>query len=487
MACNGNGTFTKTLACSMDIYDQPTVDDDNYFSVVVYDFNHDGRSDVFFSKAVFVLDYQSTKNRWMRSTGTNLVEEKRTQTSSMDDAQCGHVFAGDFAGNGSLSLMNLGRELYNQSSNTDTLRLYVDTGYNISSGRISSIEDGFGNETHITYKSLSDNSVYERQDTTSYPFISVTIPLPVVSQVVSDNGAAGSTQISYNYADLKWNSQGKGICGFLSQVITDETLGKTVNNEIVEWNNRFCLPRKVKMTTIQGGLTSVTEQSNSIYTYGSNNYRLCIGLIKETDIYGNIRQTFYEYDTSIGCLSEKAIEDDSGDFYQIETYSDYVQAGGSYHPQTITKTLFHPDDDEEFIQETQLTYNEKGQKVSVVENAQSSALSLTTYYTYDNNGNLVLEYSQGAGVPALRKIYVYNTPCQKVTHTYTYPASTIIDYTYNFWGNLLTETDNTNSSAPLTTTHTYDGWGNLLTSTSPEGITRTLTRGWGQTAAMKER
>ena len=485
LTCNGDGTFTKTLACSMDIYDQSTDDDDNYFSVVVYDFNHDGRSDVFFSKAVYGSNYQSTKNRWMRSTGANLVEAKRTQTSSKEDAQCGHVFAGDFAGNGLLSLMNLGRELYNLSSNTDTLRLYVDAGYNISRGRISSIEDGFGNETHITYKSLSDNSVYERQDTTSYPFISVTIPLPVVSQVVSDNGAAGSNQISYNYADLKWNSQGKGICGFLSQVITDETLGKTVNNEIVEWNNRFCLPRKVKMTTIQGGQTSVTEQSNSIYTYGSNNYKLCVGLIKETDIYGNIRQTFYEYDTSIGCLSEKAIEDDSGDFYQIETYSDYVQAGGSYHPQTISKTLFHPDDDEEFIQETQITYNDKGQKTSVVENAQSSTLALTTYYSYDNNGNLIDEYSQGAGVQTLHKKYAYNNPIQKVSHTYTSPASTNIYYTYDYWGNLLTETDSTNSSYPLITTYTYDYWGNLLTTTSPEGITKTLTRGWGQNATMK--
>ncbi len=50
---NGDGTFTKSQACILDIYDEDfTEKDDNKFDCYVYDFDFDGKSDVVITKAM---------------------------------------------------------------------------------------------------------------------------------------------------------------------------------------------------------------------------------------------------------------------------------------------------------------------------------------------------------------------------------------------------------------------------------------------------
>ena len=46
------------------------------------------------------------------------------------------------------------------------------------------------------------------------------------------------------------------------------------------------------------------------------------------------------------------------------------------------------------------------------------------------------------------------------------------------WGNVLTETDATNSAHPLTTAHTYDAWGTCIATVHPDGTKQTTTVGW---------
>lgn len=51
-------------------------------------------------------------------------------------------------------------------------------------------------------------------------------------------------------------------------------------------------------------------------------------------------------------------------------------------------------------------------------------------------------------------------------------------FTYDQWGNVLTEKDETNPNAALTTKYEYDGWGTMICKTDPADISTTTTTGW---------
>ncbi|MBR6945220.1 MAG: VCBS repeat-containing protein, partial [Prevotella sp.] len=260
---NGDGTFLKTEACDLDIAGQATAKDDNRFTFLVYDIDHDGRSDLVLVKAVYHNSgfpmytnvYHRTAVRWLTSTGTALVPFRTlTFDGDEDDALARNLLLGDFTGNGQVELMNNGRDLYTNGTNpsfggsssratlstfvddtraeydkndilsadndsirslqADSLltgslasasiesgvlrsspssfRLYRCTDMTPNSGKVTSVTDGLGNVTGITYKSLSDPTVYTRGTGASYPVADITVPLHVVSTVNSGNGAAGT-------------------------------------------------------------------------------------------------------------------------------------------------------------------------------------------------------------------------------------------------------------------------------------------------------
>lgn len=71
---NGNGTFTKQLACSLGVYDQDfTEKDDSRFNCQVYDFDLDGKSDVVITKAMY-----DKKVAFFRAAGANSTQPIHT-------------------------------------------------------------------------------------------------------------------------------------------------------------------------------------------------------------------------------------------------------------------------------------------------------------------------------------------------------------------------------------------------------------------------
>ena len=63
--------------------------------------------------------------------------------------------------------------------------------------------------------------------------------------------------------------------------------------------------------------------------------------------------------------------------------------------------------------------------------------------------------------------------------------SSIIAYTYDTWGNVLTETDESDTSNKLTTRHTFDGWGNRLSTLFPDGTRRSYLSGWNVNSSKR--
>ena len=485
LLCNGDGTFDKLTACTIDIWDQTTNKDDERFSCIVTDFDHDGKSDLLVGKAQYNSynnNYSETRFRWLRSTGDSLVEEKRTTTAGEEDARPENILVGDFTGNGRQEVMNYGNNIWLGSTASVGVHLYTDA-MTPSKGRITSIHDGLSNTTIVNYASLTNSGVYEKNASSNYPLVVFTPPLAVVSEVVESNGSVGNAHNTYNYGDFMVHTKGKGLLGFGKISRTDHVSLLTVTSEQFAWDSRYFVPISSRNKTQIDGYISTHVDSVSLDTTTWKAVMAYPITTTATDIYGNVTTTTRTYDTAKGVPTMERTEYGSANMYKQVVYSDYVQKNNMWLPQTITATQKHSDDATTFSVTTQIAYDENGRQTSVTENAQSD-LALTTAYSYDSYGNVSSKTVSGEGVDSLRTVYIYQNG-RDLSEQYTIPASAHSTYTYDTCGNMLTSTDVTDTSNPLTTTYTYDGWGRTLTATDPTGAVTSTSRGWGTTLAKK--
>ena len=495
---NGNGTFTKSQACTLGLYDQSfTSKDDSRFDCFIYDFDLDGKSDVVITKAMYDKksaifqgswgEFNKTYTYWMHSTGSALTIVRSATSNRDEDALSSRYLVGDFNGDGQMELMNYGYDCYNSSnSNRDPAwRLYRNSGYNAGKGKVTSIIGGYGSVTNITYASLVNGGIYTKGTGSSYPVADYTLPLHVVKNVSSDNGAAGRTMTTnYRYSGLKMHLQGKGLLGMSSMIAENTTLGTVSESGVKAWNTSFYIPSATYTKNTIDGSTAETNTTLTIVDKGSRKYFAYPSSTTEKDLDGNMITTTRQFNTTYGYMThEKA--DYGNNMYRTVQYGNYTLAGKTYQPQLITKVQKHTDDSSTFTQKTEITYDtSKGYKTKTVENYGSS-LPLTTEFTYDTWGNVKTEKISGSGVSALTSNYDYDTTKRFIAKTSTYPPSSIIAYTYDTWGNVLTETDESDTSNKLTTRHTYDGWGNRLSTLFPDGTKRSYLSGWNVNSSKR--
>ena len=546
---NGNGTFAFSNLGEIGLYEQTTYNDDDRFQIIPTDFDHDGRTDLVLGKAVYVHhggitgsnDYDHTDFLWLRSDGNAFTQVRSFTTYGEDDAKDGNVLLGNFTGIGVAELMNFGNSLVRNTSSwthdtgnemevseneltnvnineinivvpdivfqdsigvssplsmgnsgDESFHVYSFKNLSASSGRVTGITDGMGNNTSITYKPLTAYGVYSKTRDVGYPLTSVCLPVSVVTNVTADNGAAipigtgssqGTATTSYSYGGMMLHTAGAGFAGFADCTQYDAETRTTTVTKLNNWDSQQALPTAniIKHTTGNSYADS-TMVVSAIYASG-NNYWTAPVSTTQTDIYGNVTTTTRSYDTAKGVPTQERTEYGSQNMYRQTDYSGYVQKNDMWLPQTITATQKHSDDATTFSVTTQIAYDENGRQTSVTENAQSD-LALTTAYSYDSYGNVSSKTVSGEGVDSLRTVYIYQNG-RDLSEQYTIPASAHSTYTYDTWGNVLTSTDVTDTSNPLTTTYTYDGWGRTLTATDPTGAVTSTSRGWGTTQAKK--
>jgi hypothetical protein len=119
---SANGTYSRHLAYTLGFNTCSKNKNDGTWSCMVVDLDHDGKSDVVLNLAKYSgieMTYSETHTYWLLSNGTSLVKEKEATSLRKDDAKAGHLFAGDFKGNGYLEVANYGYDCYN-GSNADT-------------------------------------------------------------------------------------------------------------------------------------------------------------------------------------------------------------------------------------------------------------------------------------------------------------------------------------------------------------------------------
>ena len=486
---NGDGTFmVNNEAVTLSETDQNTNKDNGRFNMVPYDFDHDGRCDFVITKAHYVFHggfrskyyYKYTKTIFVRSTGTGFELHREYVSHQEKDAEPNNIFLGDFTGDGDVQYASFGKNLLVDNDNSDDKIHTYRSGYNlVSKGKISSITDGLGLQTYIYYKSATDPSVYTQTHTSAYPVNTYTIPVPLVSQVIMGNGAAGSQSIQYKYGDLKLHVAGKGTVGFSSMTTENLTLGTKETTTVDKWDAAKWIPLQTTTTSTVGANSSkivsyVTIADNingqNYYAYTSRN--------SLTDLDGNTSETYTTYDTEKGVPTVQIVRNDGDNMYKKVTYNSYIQKRNQWMPQNVVKSQKHKDDSEVYSSTTTYTYNDKGEVTKVVAN-DGSTLPLTVNTTYDDYGNILTSTQTGKDIVANTETNVYDASGRFVVKAYDSVSPRVTTYTYDLFGNVLTENDETNKSHILSSKHVYDGWGNEISETNSFGITTTKEMGWG--------
>lgn len=121
-----------------------------------------------------------------------------------------------------------------------------------------SVSDGLGQSTGITYKPITDASVYTKGSAGAFPNMSLQSSMQVVSRTSADNGIGGSFVLNYSYSGAKVNLQGRGFLGFRTVTATDPQSGiVTATNYMLAFPYTGQLQSQTK-TVVNGAGTTVT-------------------------------------------------------------------------------------------------------------------------------------------------------------------------------------------------------------------------------------
>lgn len=485
---NGDGTFTAKYAIRLDMKDKNTGKDDDKYEIIPFDMDGDGKTDLLALKSDYKYhggfhnhySFRNTQVAWLRSTGEKLVQEKVVFTNGETDAIGGNVIVGDFTGDGQMSIMGYGKNIYNaNASDSIKMRLYATQNYSVSSGKINTVTDGLGNVTSIEYASLTDSTVCLPTITSAkFPVVDIRPDLVMVKRSL----AHGLTT-DYRYGGLKAHVQGLGLIGFERTQSKVSFNNETTESIVDEWNPKYYTPQKVTTCSSVGDWKSSSTSTISFAELNGTYFSYPKEQVA-TDYDGNVTTTSCVYDVEKGCPLTETVTYGSDAMYKKTEYKNYVKRLETWLPTTIVSSQKHEDANEEYASTTMLSYDEKGQVVQKEDHA-GTPLALSTTNVYDSWGNVTSSKQEGYGMATITKHYDYDDTKRFLKKEWQTPAASEMLYTYDTWGDVLSAIDMTDVTHPLTTRYQYDGWGNLIKTIHPTNAVETSSINWGSSTDMK--
>lgn len=167
----------------------------------------------------------STRAQLLAYSATEQEKILRSAFLSMLDAECRyipagplirpeHSLVGDFNGDGQDDLL-----LVDQQGGE-----YVWHSYTQLRKRpewLSGITDSLGNQTQVSYGSITDPAVYQGGAAVAFPQMNWRGPRDLVSSLKRSDGLGGLNESLYEYRDAKVNLLGRGFLGFATQIIKE--------------------------------------------------------------------------------------------------------------------------------------------------------------------------------------------------------------------------------------------------------------------------
>jgi RHS repeat-associated protein len=453
--------------------------------VALLDVNGSGTPD-------FVLHYgDQTDGAWL-NTGSGWSQQVSADyvppRAIAHPATKGHAAGSDFVdlnGTGALD------EVWN--FNGDTGGAAINHRFNVD--RLTKVTTGMGVSTSITYKPLTDPTVYTKGTSATYPEQDVIGPMYVVSEVDSDDGVGGQNAMTYAYAGLR-SSLIHGSEGFASMTVTElRSDGRTGTSTVTNYRQDYPFIGMASSSIGKLGSQVLTESKTTwvdqgsyanvhfpyasqgeLYSYELNGAFVSgtsTSTVYSTDGYGNALTVDVESINADG--SPTGYEKITTSTYDNIITSDNWFLGRLRRAQTTSSAPGVP-----AITRTSAFAYDSGSGLltqEIVEPDDGSTTDpqkLTTTYTYDAFGNKTSATTSGVGFADRMVVTAYDSRGQ-------FPVSTTNalghheTYIYNpAWGVMTSQTGPNN----LTTTWNYDGMGRKITENRPDGTSTYINYRW---------
>lgn len=422
-------------------------------SLSLNDYNGDGKLDLIFGNG------GSLKARLFNaSTGTFETSAIDTLLAFQGEDNDQYLYV-DFDGDGHVDLLRINNA--NPGSTDSSLSLFRSVNAGRALDRIARVNNGFGNITDISYKPMTDASVYTRANDANsetwpqgtdkpYPVFDVLSPSYVVASVSSTAPAAGPTPgavnqaatstVSYRYAGAKLQASGRGFLGFGSIKTTDQQSGvtttttyrqdfpflgqpattevKTAANVVMKYSTNSVVANKLSGSNgthyYQSYVDKITELTRDPVTAVETGYTETTASIP--DVWGNMLGTTTSIYASSGdapnnYLTRKTVANSYGG-------SDYEYQFGRLSRSVVTHKRHCPGSCADIVRVSEFTYYDesagdmrgllKTEAVVELPPGGSERTVLTTTNEYDGFGNKTKVIQSAAGLTDRYTVTTYD-------------------------------------------------------------------------------
>lgn len=345
---------------------------------------------------------------------------------------------------------------------------------------LKSTADSYGNTTTITYKPMTDTSVYTKNDITGgsaavsgYDCLSFTAPFKLVSEISSSNGVGSTNSVTYKYENAKVFKRGRGFLGFSKMTVTDQrtAIQTAVTNEFSSTYYQPAIKSVVKMYSYTNKKLAQTDYVNTLMQSSGSIFYLPASTSESS------------YEPSASSLIKSA-----NTAYTYDSYSNILTQTttfGSGETNKITNTYNNNTSNWLIGQltncETKVTANGKTQTSSceylydggLLKSKTSNPTStnkIKTTYTYDTYGNISMQKTE-ANNEARTETFTYNSGRFIASHTNHLNQKT--SFVYELASGLVTSKTDPDG---ITYSYTYDGFGNIKNESNSLG--RSVATSW---------
>ncbi|MBI5218323.1 MAG: VCBS repeat-containing protein [Bacteroidia bacterium] len=452
------GTGFSYPGQNLSIVGYPDHYDDNYMQEIL-DFNGDGKDDIL-ETYYNSLTHKQYLNFYY-SNGASFIKKTNLFDNPINDMFFQY---GDFNGDKKTDILYLGPIILpaqlirvNNKDNTQFL---------------SAIGDGFNQITKFEYKPLSDNSVYSKGTSATFPVMDYQGPFYVVSKSQTSTGTGILATTNYLYNGAKVHRQGKGFLGFRYFTSHNSTTGlKTVvKNDFVS-SSGLCIFSVKETNSYLGSnlISTVTNNTFHVNNYGNKRFFFYPTQITSTDHIKNITNTTTGviYDSNGNLTSSTTTYGNNGNSSVDNVYEAYSRLSSTIVTSNRT--------DVPSSETRKTTYSYTNGNLNTKIEKANTALPVTTKYNPHSVFGVPTKIEiSGSGAQTRTNLLEYEGTYRFVTKNTNSLGQSVIKEYEPVYGNIIKET----GIDGLVTVNNYDAWGRLVSATIPLGHTISTNYNW---------